>query len=390
MTRIVRHEHSAPPPVTRLGLVVPGLGHLLTGDLVHGLGMMLLTGVFVAAAFGGLPRLGTAGFDAQTGALLPGVVVALLTWAALGVGLWYAAWRRVSPRRLADEVFNSNLEIFRRTLLRHTTGMLGAYGVTLLVCLVLLAPLLAPYDPNAVDTGPKAVDPSLAFLMGTDELGRDVWSRILYGGRISLSIGFVAVALSATIGTTIGATAAFFGGVVDRVLMFLVDVLLSLPRLVLLLTIVGLFRTQGAGGILLIVVVLGATSWMGIARIVRGEVLSLREREYVQAARALGYSSQRILFRHLVPNAMGPVIVHCSLAIGGTMLAEASLSFLGLGVPPPIATWGVMVEDGRSPLRSAPWISMFPGLAIMTAVLSFNLLGDGLRDALDPKLRGTQ
>ncbi|MCB9687132.1 MAG: ABC transporter permease [Alphaproteobacteria bacterium] len=268
--------------------------------------------------------------------------------------------------------------------------MLGAYGVAFLVLLVLLAPMIAPFDPNAVDTGPKAVGPSAMFWMGTDELGRDVWSRILFGGRISLSIGFIAVGLSATIGTAVGAVAAYFGGLVDRVLMFLVDVLLSLPRLVLLLTIVGLFRTQGALGILLIVVVLGVTSWMGIARIVRGEVLSLREREFVQAARALGYDAQRILFRHLIPNAMGPVMVHCSLAIGATMLAEASLSFLGLGVPPPIATWGVMVDDGRSPLRSAPWISIFPGMAIMIAVLSFNLLGDGLRDAMDPKLRGHQ
>jgi peptide/nickel transport system permease protein len=170
--------------------------------------------------------------------------------------------------------------------------------------------------------------------------------------------------------------------------MFLVDALLSLPRLVLLLTIVGLFRTTGSTGLFVIVVVLGLTSWMGISRIVRSEVLSLREREFVQAARALGMSSPRILLRHLVPNAMGPVIVFCSLAIGSTMLAEASLSFLGLGVPPPIATWGVMISDGRDQLRSAAWVSVIPGLAIMWGVLCFNLLGDGLRDALDPKLRG--
>ena len=157
----------------------------------------------------------------------------------------------------------------------------------------------------------------------------------------------------------------------------------------LLLTIVGLFRdwVQGAKSIFLIVAVLGFTAWMSIARIVRSEVLSLKQREFIQAATALGLSPARILFRHLIPNALAPVIVYCSLAIGGTMLAEAGLSFLGLGVAPPISTWGVMVNEGRDPLRSAPWISIFPGLAIMVSVLSFNLLGDGLRDALDPKLR---
>ena len=303
--------------------------------------------------------------------------------------LWFAAWRRAFPRVLTEDERGSNRELFRRALLRHRTGMMGLYGIVLLSALVVFAPLLAPFDPLQVSAGPQLVPPGTGpHLFGTDEFGRDVWSRLLYGGRISLSIGFVAVGISASVGTLLGAVAAFLGGAVDRVLMFLVDALLSLPRLVLLLTIVGLFRTTGSTGLFVIVVVLGLTSWMGISRIVRSEVLSLREREFVQAARALGMSSPRILLRHLVPNAMGPVIVFCSLAIGSTMLAEASLSFLGLGVPPPIATWGVMISDGRDQLRSAAWVSVIPGLAIMWGVLCFNLLGDGLRDALDPKLRG--
>ena len=172
--------------------------------------------------------------------------------------------------------------------------------------------------------------------------------------------------------------------------MWFVDMLLSLPRLVLLLAIVGMFRVQGVKSIFLIVTILGLTGWMGVSRIVRSQVLSLKQQDFVQAARALGYSSQRIVFRHLVPNALAPVIVYCSLAIGGTMLAEAGLSFLGLGVAPPTSTWGTLVSDGREYLRGSGYLTVLPGMCIVMAVMSFNLLGDGLRDSLDPKLRGTK
>jgi peptide/nickel transport system permease protein len=387
MTVIVRHATQAPPAVARAGLLVPGLGHLLLGEWLHGAGLLALSATFFATAAIGLPGVGAALIDPVSGPVWGGFG-AVAAWAALGAGLWTVAWRRAFPRVLDDDERGSNRELFKRAMLRHRTGTMGLYGILLLAALVLFAPLLAPFDPLQVDAGPKLTAPGAAHLLGTDEFGRDVWSRLLYGGRISLSIGFVAVGISATVGTLIGSLAAFVGGIVDRALMFLVDALLSLPRLVLLLTIVGLFRTTGATGLFVIVIVLGMTSWMGISRIVRSEVLSLREREFVQAARALGVSPLRILLRHLVPNAMGPVIVYCSLAIGSTMLAEAALSFLGLGVPPPIATWGVMINDGRESLRDAPWVSVFPGLAIMWGVLCFNLLGDGLRDALDPKLRG--
>ena len=316
-------------------------------------------------------------------------VVSLVGWLVLAASLWFVAYRRAFPRELTEEEFNSNQQIFRRTLFRHRTGMVGLFGVAFLITMTVLTPLITPFDPLAVDVGPVNTAPSSAHWMGTDLFGRDVMSRLLYGGRISLTIGFVAVLIAATVGTSVGAIAAFVGGLVDNAIMFVVDGLLSLPRLVLLLTIVGLYRPQGTTGIFLIVAILGLTSWMGIARIVRGEVLSLKEREFVQAARALGLSQARILFAHVIPNALAPVIVYCSLAIGSTMLAEASLSFLGLGVPPPISTWGVMINDGREPLRIAPWISIFPGIAITLAVLSFNLLGDGLRDATDPRLRGT-
>lgn len=198
----------------------------------------------------------------------------------------------------------------------------------------------------------------------------------------------MAVGIAASLGTALGAAAGYFGGWIDRGLMFVVDLLLSLPRLVLLLAISGMFRLPGAQGIFLIVVILGLTGWMGVSRIVRSEVLSLRQRDFVQAARALGMSDARILFNHIVPNAMAPVIVNVSLAIGATMLAEAGLSFLGLGVPPPTSTWGSLVSDGRENLANAWWVATLPGFAIVIAVMSFNMLGDGLRDALDPRLRG--
>ena len=170
--------------------------------------------------------------------------------------------------------------------------------------------------------------------------------------------------------------------------MWVVDLLLALPSLVLLLAITGMFRITGPEGLFLIIVILGLTGWMGVSRIVRSQVLSLKEQDFIQAARSLGYSNLRIVFKHLIPNALAPVIVYCSLAVGSTMITEAALSFLGLGVPPPTSTWGTIINDGRAPLRVAPWIATFPGLCIVFAVMSFNLLGDGLRDALDPKLRG--
>jgi len=387
MTAIVSNRNAEAPPLTRAGLILPGLGHLVVGELVVGLGMLMVDGLLAWSALAGFGRLGELLLPGTGSSIALHPVIALLTWVVTAGLLWFTAYRRAFPRLLTEAEFNSNRAIFMRNLRAHTTGMLGMYGVVLMLLLTLLAPLIAPFDPIAVDAGPGNHAPSWAHLMGTDKFGRDVFSRLLYGGRISLTIGFVAVAIAATIGTTIGAVAAWFGGWIDRGLMWVADMLLALPRLVLLLTVVGMFRVQGTKGIYLIVVILGLTAWMGIARIVRSQVLSLKQQEFVQAARALGLSNARILFKHLIPNTMAPVIVFCSLAIGGTMLAEAGLSFLGLGVPPPISTWGVMVNDGRKPLIEAPWIATFPGLAIVIAVMSFNLFGDGLRDALDPKLR---
>jgi len=385
---VLTKAHSTVPPRARAGLVLPGLGHLLVGDWVHGAGLLALDGLLVLAAVSGTSHVPAWWAPGPGGGLSVDDVLALVTWPALAVSLWFVAYRRAFPRPLSHAARTSNWLVFRRALVRHRAGMMGFYGVVFMLLLTLLAPLVAPFDPNAVFVGDKNLPPDSVFWFGTDRFGRDVFSRLVVGGRLSLMVGVVAVSIATTVGTTVGAVAAFAGGRVDRLLMFLTDGLIALPKLVLLLTIVGMFRVQGPAGLFLIIAILGATGWMGVARIVRGQVLSLREQDFVHAARALGLPSSRIVFRHILPNAMAPVIVYCSLATGGAMMAEASLSFLGLGMPPPTATWGVMVADGKVALRFAPHIAVFPGLAIMMAVLSFNLLGDGLRDAFDPKLRG--
>ncbi len=270
-----------------------------------------------------------------------------------------------------------------RRFRRHRQAILGLALIVLLTGSALLAPALAPYDPDAqtdiVATRYQA--PSVSHPMGTDRFGRDIFSRTLYGARISLSIGFLAILIAITLGTAIGAIAGFFGGRLDTVLMRGVDLLLSFPRLVLLVVLVALFEPS----IALVTLVLGLTGWMGVSRIVRGQVLTVREMEFVTAARVLGFGRTRILARHVLPNVLTPVIVAATLGIGNTILAEAALSFLGLGVQPPTASWGNMVASGRDAMLDAWWITTFPGLAIVFTVMAFNLVGDGLRDALDPR-----
>ncbi|NTV01641.1 MAG: ABC transporter permease [Chlorobiaceae bacterium] len=224
---------------------------------------------------------------------------------------------------------------------------------------------------------------SRTFLLGTDQYGRDIFSRVLYGSRISLSIGFLVVLISVTLGTVIGVSSGYFGGWADNVMMRLVDVLIAFPALFLILIIIATFGNS----IYLIVITLSFTGWMGVARIVRGQVLSLKEQEFILAARSLGLSNLRIIFRHLVPNALTPVIVAATLRIGSIILTEAGLSFLGLGVQPPTPSWGNIINEGRDSLLNHWWISTFPGIAILSTVVCFNLIGDGVRDALDPRMR---
>ncbi|HTX54970.1 MAG TPA: oligopeptide ABC transporter permease [Candidatus Baltobacteraceae bacterium] len=273
--------------------------------------------------------------------------------------------------------------IFWRQFRRNELAMAGGAVVLALALAAIFAPGLSPYDPGAIDMKQVLAAPSGSHPLGTDQLGRDVLSRMLYGARISMAVGFISVGIAVLIGTIIGTIAAFYGGKVDELLMRFVDLMLNFPRLFLLLTLIAFLRPS----IWVIMAVIGFTGWMGLSRLVRSEILSLREREFVQSARALGAPDRRIMFRHILPNAMVPILVSATLGVAGAILAESGLSFLGLGVQPPTPSWGNILNVGRSNIEIAWWLSIFPGLAILITVLAYNLLGEGLRDALDPRLR---
>ena len=279
-----------------------------------------------------------------------------------GKGIWSAGWSR---------------------FLRNRMAVVGAVVVIILYFIALFAPLLSQHDPGEQGDIPRMryAPPGGDHVLGTDKFGRDVLARIFYGARISLAISFLAVSISVVLGFAVGAVAGYFGGVVDTVVMRIVDALMAIPRLFLLLTCIALF----SGSIWLIIILLGATGWMATARLVRGQVLSIREKDFVKAAETLGAGGKRIIWKHLLPNTLTVIIVAATLRIGGIILTEAALSFLGLGVQPPTPSWGQMIFEGRDVLLSAWWVSTFPGIAIVVTVIGYNLLGDGLRDAFDPR-----
>ncbi|AEB10678.1 oligopeptide ABC transporter permease [Desulfobacca acetoxidans] len=266
---------------------------------------------------------------------------------------------------------------------RNRLALGGLLLVAGLFFVSILAPWLAPYDPGFIDIKAILMPPSGAHLMGTDSLGRDVFSRIIYGAQISLKVGFVAVGLATFIGVLLGAVAGYYGGWVDNLLMRLVDIMLCFPTFFLILAVIAVLEPS----IWNIMVIIGLTGWMGVARLVRAEFLTLREREFVQAARALGASDGRIIFRHLLPNALAPVMVSATLGVAGAILTESALNFLGLGVQPPTPSWGNILTAGKDNIEIAWWLSVFPGLAILITVMGYNLLGEGIREAIDPRLK---
>jgi peptide/nickel transport system permease protein len=280
-------------------------------------------------------------------------------------------------------LFKEFWRAFRKNRLAVFSGIILLLIIVTAVC----APLLVTHDPYRINLARELqkLPPSATHLLGTDDMGRDVWSRMLYGSRISLLVSFMTMIISVTVGSAYGAVSGYYGGRLDSIMMRLVDILLSLPTMFLLIILAAFVKPNALG----IALIIGFTSWMRVARLVRGQFLSLKEQEFVEAARALGYSNRRIIFRHILPNVTAPIIVNATLMVATAILVESTLSFLGLGVQPPQFSWGSMLTNAQDLilLKEAPWTAIFPGVAIFITVLSFNFFGDGLRDALDPKLK---
>lgn len=297
-----------------------------------------------------------------------------------------------------DEVY-SKVNFWTR-LRRHKLAVGAMVVLFLIVLSALIAPLLSPFDPTFIDTKwwhgdplpPCFVNAGLchSHILGTDEVGRDLLSRLLFGARISLEVGIFAVIMEVIIGTILGAVSGYYGGWIDYLVMRITDVFLCIPLLPLLLVITGIFvvKTPKASlSFLWIVLIIGALSWAPVARLVRASFLSLREREFAEAARAVGNRDGRIIFRHLLPNAVAPIIVQATLDVAGIIILESTLSFLGFGIQPPTASWGSMLANAQEVINNGWWVAIFPGLCILVTVLSINFIGDGLRDALDPNMR---
>ena len=363
--------------------LIPGLGHLALGRRAKGVHLLTVTvaAVFiliwrserVAAAFG------SRAIDQWIASLF-----------LIGSLLLVVLYSRRDVQRLLERgdepsvVSKSPWRVAWRRFRANTLAVASIYLIAILYIAALLTPLLAPYDPSAIENvlQTRYLSPSAAHLFGTDEFGRDLFTRALYGARVSLSVGLLAMLLSKVIGTSYGAVAAYFGGIVDAILMRLVDVVIAFPTFYLMLMLVGVFEAN----ILLIVLILALTSWPGTARYIRGEILSLKEQEFAESARAIGLPPRLVIIRHLIPSAMSPVLVSAALSVAGMIGAEAGLSFLGLGIRPPTPSWGNMVSGGQDALLVAWWVAFFPGALLALTLVSFSLLADGIRDALDPKV----
>jgi oligopeptide transport system permease protein len=291
---------------------------------------------------------------------MPDAAIIQLAGAEKGTSLWRDAMRRLRANRLA---------------------LFGFCFILIAATLALATPWIAPYSYEAQDLERGPSPPALNHPLGTDYLGRDLLTRLLYGGRVSLMVGFAATSVSLLIGVLYGATAGFLGGRTDSAMMRLVDILYALPFTIFVIILMVFFGRN----IILLFMAIGAVEWLTMARIVRGSVISLRKKEFIEAAEAMGFSQWRIVTRHLVPNALGPIIVYTTLTIPHVMLLEAFLSFLGLGVQPPMSSWGLLIRDGAEHMEQYPWLLLFPSITLSLTLFSLNFLGDGLRDALDPK-----
>jgi peptide/nickel transport system permease protein len=272
--------------------------------------------------------------------------------------------------------------LFWERFKKNRLAVAGGIVVIALFLVAVFAPAISPYNPDNIDRRHILEAPGRGHLFGTDDLGRDVLSRMIFGSRISLAVGFVAVGISTLIGMVLGALSGYYGGWLDRIVMRFIDIMLSIPTFFLILAVIAFIGPS----IWNIMVIIGLTSWMGVARLVRAEFLSLKEREFVLAARAIGAGDFRIIFRHIMINSMAPVLISAILGVAGAVLVESALSFLGLGVQPPTPSWGNILTLGKDNIEIAWWLSVFPGLAILVTVLGYNLLGEGIQDSIDPRL----
>jgi len=274
------------------------------------------------------------------------------------------------------------MEIFRR-IIRHNLALIGLVILIPMFICAIGAPIISPHDPVEPDMKNILSPPSIKHPFGTDTLGRDVFARVIFGSRISLLVGFVSIGIAVLIGIAIGAISGYYGGIIDEIFMRFVDLMMCFPTFFLILAVIALLEPS----IWNIMIVIGLTNWMGIARLVRAEVLSIKNKEFVLAAKAQGFKEKRIIFRHVLPNALTPVYVVATLGIGGAILTESALSFLGIGVQPPTPSWGNILTQAKDNIEVAWWLSLYPGLAIFLTVMGYNLLGEGLRDIFDPRRR---
>jgi peptide/nickel transport system permease protein len=289
----------------------------------------------------------------------------------------------VSATPTLSSVAVSQKRLFWRQFRRHRLALISSAVLLVLAGMVILAPIIAPYPFDQIDPTQFRKPPSAAHIMGTDDIGRDLFTRLLYGGQISLAIGLFSALVGTGVGTLLGALAGYYGKGLDNIIMRVTDVAFSIPSLPLLI----ILSAYAKSAIPVMILVIGLLSWMSTARIVRATVLSIRERDFTLAARAVGARDARIIALHILPNALAPIIVGATLGVGGAIIAESSLSFLGLGVQVPTPSWGNMLQDSQSTMSSRPWLTIFPGMAILITVLGINFVGDGLRDALDPTIR---
>ncbi len=273
---------------------------------------------------------------------------------------------------------------FMRLLMKRKVVVIGVIGTVLFILLAIGAPIFAPHDPNKVDFGASLTDPSLQHLLGTDMHGRDILSRIIYGTRVSLVIGFLAVIIACAIGSVLGMVAGFFGGIIDDIITRLTEAIRAIPPIILAMALTAVFGS----GIRNIAIILGISNVAAYIRMMRGQVYSIKQSDYIMASKLQGVSNLGIMFKHLLPNCISPIIVLMTQQVGGTILSEAGLSFLGLGISAPTASWGTMVSEGRNYLLNNPVISLAPGICVALLVICLNMFGDGIRDALDPRLRG--